>query len=284
MKLIKEINKKLTNSETRDFLADVYYPETVEKLPLVIFAHGYKGYKDWGAWNLMAEKFAKAGFFCVKFNFSHNGTTLENPNDFADLEAFGMNNFSKEISDFKVVLSQCLHHEKVDAENVTIIGHSRGGGISVIEALEDDRVKNLITWAGVSSFGNRFPADERLEEWRNSGVMFSENKRTHQQMPHYFQYYEDFKIHEQRFNIQFAAQHLKKPFLIVQGTNDDAVKQKEAHLLHEWCKSSELMLLENANHTFGAKEPWEAQDLPKDLEKVVEISTDFLNKNFNRQA
>ena len=26
------------------------------------FAHGYKGYKDWGAWNLMAEKFAKNGF------------------------------------------------------------------------------------------------------------------------------------------------------------------------------------------------------------------------------
>ena len=35
----------------------------------------------------------------VKFNFSHNGTTLESPSDFKDLESFGNNNFSKELYD-----------------------------------------------------------------------------------------------------------------------------------------------------------------------------------------
>ena len=277
MKLNIERNTIIKNRKTRDFLADAFYPENEDQLPLVIFAHGYKGYKDWGAWNLMAQKFAEAGFFFVKFNFSHNGTTVEKPTDFADLEAFGQNNFSKEMSDYDEVLNYFCNHDKVDSEKIAIIGHSRGGGISVIKAFEDDRVKRLISLAGVSNFKYRFPTKDRFEEWKNSGVMYSENKRTHQQMPHYFQFFEDFERNEQRFDIQHAAQHLVKPFLIIQGTDDDAVKDKEAFLLNEWCKTSELLVLENANHVFGAKEPWTENQLPNHLQEATSAIIEFIN-------
>lgn len=280
MKIAVEKNIIIKNAETKDFLADAFYDETAENLPLVIFAHGYKGYKDWGAWNLMAEKFAEAGFFFVKFNFSHNGTTLENPLEFDDLEAFGNNNFSKEMSDYDEVLNYFSKHPKVDSEKIAIIGHSRGGGISVIKAFEDDRVKLLISLAGVSNFKYRFPNQERFEDWKNSGVFYSENGRTHQQMPHYFQFFEDFENNERRFDIQYAAQHFEKPFLIIQGTNDDAVKDKEAALLHEWAKNSELKMIENANHTFDAKEPWQENELPEDLEMAIFSMIDFLKTNF----
>lgn len=277
MNIIIRKNIIIENHETKNFLADSYFQDTDKKLPLVIFAHGYKGYKDWGAWDLMAKKFAEAGFYFVKFNFSHNGTTLENPKEFGDLEAFGMNNFSKEMSDFKAVLDYFLNDKNIDAKNVSIIGHSRGGGISVIEAFEDDRITKLITFAGVSNFKYRFPRDERFEKWKNEGVMYSENMRTHQQMPHYFQYYEDFADNEERFTIQRAAQNLKKPYLIIQGTNDDAVKDKEAFLLNEWCRNSELLIVEDANHVFGAKEPWEENELPNDLNFIIEKTIDFIN-------
>lgn len=269
-------NILIKNPETRDFLADAFYPENIEKLPLVVFSHGYKGYKDWGAWDLMAEKFAEAGFFFVKFNFSHNGTTIEQPKDFGDLEAFGHNNFSKEMSDYDEVLNYFEKHPNVDSEKIAIIGHSRGGGISVIKAFEDQRIKLLISLAGVSNFKYRFPNQQRFEDWKSSGVMYSENKRTHQQMPHYFQFFEDFEKNEERFTIQYAAQHLEKPFLIIQGTNDDAVKDKEAFLLNEWCKTSELVLIENANHTFGAKEPWLQTELPTELNKATSEMIAFL--------
>ena len=276
MKLNIERNTIIKNPKTRDFLADAFYPESENQLPLVIFAHGYKGYKDWGAWNLMAQKFAEAGFFFVKFNFSHNGTTIKKPTDFADLEAFGQNNFSKEMSDYDEVLNYFENHPKVDPEKIAIIGHSRGGGISVIKAFEDERVKLLISLAGVSNFKYRFPNQQRFEDWKRSGVFYSENGRTHQKMPHYFQFFEDFEENEERFTIQYAAQHLAKPFLIIQGTNDDAVKDKEAFLLNEWCKTSELVIMENANHTFGAKEPWTENGLPDQLNKATSLATDFL--------
>lgn len=275
-KVIGDRNIIIENSSTRNFLADAYFPETSGQLPLVIFAHGYKGYKDWGAWNLMAKRFAQAGFFFVKFNFSHNGTTLEQPSEFADTEAFGLNNFTKEMSDFKRVLSHFLKRKEVDCERVSIIGHSRGGGIAVVQAFEDERVKNVITYAGVSNFGYRFPTGHKLERWKEEGVMFSENTRTKQQLPLYFQYYEDFKAHENRFNIQYAAQHLEKPYLVVQGTADEAVAEKEGLLLHEWCKTSELFLLQNVNHVFGAREPWTTDSMPEDLSRIVEKTIDFI--------
>ncbi|WP_332033248.1 alpha/beta hydrolase family protein, partial [Kaistella sp.] len=280
MKINIQKNIRIKNPETRDFLADAFYPEGTEKLPLVIFVHGYKGYKDWGAWDLMANKFAESGFFFVKFNFSHNGTTVENPTEFDDLEAFGNNNFSKEMSDLDALLAYFSEHPSVDFSKITIIGHSRGGGISLIKAYEDDRIRVLITLAGVSNFSYRFPSGERLENWKNSGIMYSENKRTKQQMPHYYQFYEDFKQNEERFTIQYCAQHLQKSVLIIQGSEDEAVKDKEAFLLNDWCKESELYIIDGANHTFGAKEPWHSDDLPPDLDNAVLRSITFIRENF----
>ena len=274
-----ERNIIIENPETRNFLADAYFTESPEKMPLVIFAHGYKGYKNWGAWDLMAKRFAEAGFFFVKFNFSHNGTTLENPTAFDDLEAFGNNNFSKEMLDYDAVLNHFSKREEIDPERIAVIGHSRGGGITLIKACEDERIKAVVSLAGVSHFGYRFPSGDRMEEWKNSGVMYSENARTKQQMPHYYQFYEDYRTNEQRFSVQYAAQHLDKPLLIVQGSNDDAVKDKEAFLLSEWCKNSQLEILEGANHTFGASEPWKDKELPADLSRATSLMTEFFKQN-----
>ena len=56
-------------SHNKPILADVFYTKNGVKKPVVIFCHGYKGYKDWGAWNLAAEAFANRNVFFIKFNF-----------------------------------------------------------------------------------------------------------------------------------------------------------------------------------------------------------------------
>ena len=92
-------NIALNGSANRKFLLDVFYLQNGEKKPVVIFCHGFKGFKDWGHFNLVGERFAEEGCVFVKFNFSHNGTTPEDPLNFTDLKAFGNNNFSKELED-----------------------------------------------------------------------------------------------------------------------------------------------------------------------------------------
>ncbi|HCA06580.1 acetylxylan esterase [Chryseobacterium sp.] len=278
MKLIKEINIKLGNPETKDFLADAFYPETDEKLPLVIFVHGYKGYKDWGAWNLMAEKFAEAGLFFVKFNASHNGTTVEDPHNFADLEAFGNNNYSKELSDLGVVIDHFVKYPNVDDQRIVLIGHSRGGGISIIKTFEDERINGLITLASVDTL-ERFPRNEALENWKKDDVYYVLNGRTKQEMPHYYQFYEDFENNVHLFDVERATEMAKAYVLIVHGTNDESVSVKNAEHLHILNPNSELFLVENADHTFGSKEPWAEKELPENLKIVTDKCIDFINKN-----
>lgn len=265
----------LENPETQPFLADVFLPETKGNLPLVIFCHGYKGYKDWGAWDLMASQFAKHGFYFVKFNFSHNGTTTENPSAFDNLDDFGANNYSKELSDLEFVINYFSKNSSIDVEKITLIGHSRGGGISIIKAFENPKIKNIITLASVDSL-NRFPKNDDFEQWKNEGVYYTLNGRTQQKMPHFFQFFEDFENNKDRFSIENAVRNLKQPFLIIHGTADEAVHFSSAERLHDWNSNSKLVAIENANHTFGAKEPWEEAFLPKDLEKATNIAIDFL--------
>ncbi|SDJ66811.1 alpha/beta hydrolase family protein [Chryseobacterium jejuense] len=278
MNLISEKNIYLENKETKGFLADAFYNDTQKKLPLVIFVHGYKGYKDWGAWDLMAQKFAEAGFFFVKFNFSHNGTTEDDPHHFADLEAFGNNNYSKELSDLGVVIDHFIQNPHVDQDKIVLIGHSRGGGISIVKTFEDERINGLITLASVDTL-DRFPTGDFFENWKKEGIYYALNGRTKQEMPHYYQFYEDYEKNIHRFDVERAAEMAKAYMLIIHGTEDEAVEVKHAEHLHILNPNSELFLIEGGNHTFGAKEPWGDSNLPNDLNRVIEKSIDFLVKN-----
>jgi uncharacterized protein len=271
----------------KPILVDVFYKTDNSPKPILIFCHGYKGFKDWGAWNVMAKAFAESGFCFVKFNFSHNGGTVEQPIDFPDLEAFGNNNYTKELDDLETVINWVCENSTLktnaNTNNISLLGHSRGGGIVAIKAEEDSRIKKLITLASVCDFKKRFNATSLFNEtsnafllWKQEGVMFVENGRTKQQMPHYFQFFEDFIAHENRLNIQRAVSSLKIPYLIIHGSADTSVSVEEAKTLHQWNPNSTLKIIEEANHVFGTSHPWRKDNLSKELQSAVDVSIAFL--------
>jgi len=279
MQITRNITVK-SSYHTKPIVTDLFYKKNNTKKPLVIFCHGYKGYKDWGAWNIAAEKFANENLFFVKFNFSHNGGTLENPIDFPDLAAFGENNFIKELDDLEDIIewitSNSDFKNEIDTENSTLIGHSRGGGIVTIKASENKKITNVISWAGVSDYGVRFPKGEQLEGWKKQGVSYILNGRTLQKMPHLYQFYQNFKDNEVRLTIKNAVQKLKSKHLIIQGENDEVVLPIEAKNLHTWNPKSELIIIDKMNHPLGCTQPWNDSKMPFHLEKVVKKSIDFI--------
>ncbi|MGL4584956.1 MAG: alpha/beta hydrolase family protein [Flavobacterium sp.] len=270
-------NEVVIEGSARPFLSDSTYITSDAALPLVIFCHGYKGFKDWGAWDKAMDYIAETGCYVVKFNFSLNGTTLEAPTEFNDLEAFGHNTYTQEQNDLTAVINYYKEKPEVDKYNIYLIGHSRGGGTVILQGYYNADVKGVITWAGVSDYRKRFPKGERFEEWENKGVFYSVNGRTQQQMPHYFTFWEDYAMNEDVLNVQKAAQHLKKPTLIVQGTDDPAVPLKEAQLLHQWISSSLLDVVDGADHVFGSKHPYTDDNLPEHLEHVARVTSEFIH-------
>lgn len=279
MQQLLNLNIKSTHHQ-KPIVTDVMYIQNNKKKLIVIFCHGYKGYKDWGSWNLMSDVFVKNNLFFVKFNFSHNGGTLENPIDFPDLDAFGENNFTIELNDLEDVINWIVENpdfkNEADIENIILIGHSRGGGIVCIKASENSKITKVISWNGVSDYGARFPKGKDLEAWKNHGISYVINSRTNQKMPHLYQFYQDFKDNEDRLTIKKAAKQLNKPYLIVGGEDDVVVPPVEAENLYSCNPKSELFLVKEMNHTLGGKHPWESNELPIHLEKVVIKSIEFI--------
>lgn len=281
MVIKKQLNIALPGKHGRPIPADVVATAEGKNKPVLIFCHGYKGFKDWGGWNLMAEDLAKKGIIVVKFNFAFNGGTLEDPIDFPDLDAFGENTYTKELDDLEVVIdwinsSDFPFPETTDPSRLSLMGHSRGGGVVVIKAAEDKRIQKLITLSAVSDLGSRFPQGEELEGWKQKGIAYIENTRTKQQMPHLFDFYEDFKQNEERLTISTSAKSLEIPTLIIHGTEDPTVAVTHAEQLHKWIRSSELFLIEGSDHVFEMSHPWEKEKLPAAMEKVVEKVTGFI--------
>lgn len=244
----------------------------------VIFVHGFKGFKDWGAHNLVAGYFAAQGFNFLKFNFSHNGTTPDHPCDFADLEAFGTNTFTKELLDLDAVITFAKSGEKFpEAKEIILLGHSRGGGISIVQAANDNRVNKLVTWASISDFSTLWRKDQE-KEWKENGVIFSANSRTKQDMPLYIDLLHDLEKNAARLDIKKNASKISIPWLIIHGKADESVLPYNAEKLHQQNNKSEIALIEEANHVFGAVHPYSGDNLPETLKSICDRTIDFLKR------
>lgn len=282
MEITKRTNLQIDGKHNKPILIDLIFKDDKKPKPIVIFCHGYKGFKDWGAWDKMGEFYAEKGYFFVKFNFSHNGTSPDNPTEFLNIEAFGDNNYIKELDDLQTVIDWALtpdfnEAQQIDVKSINLIGHSRGGGIAILKAAEEERINKLITLAAVSDFASRFPKEKELEAWEKKGVQYIKNTRTGQQLPHHYQFYKNFRENRERLNIQKATKNLDIPHFIAHGSNDTTVSIADAGNLFDWSAISKLLLVENANHVFGISHPWNKDELTKEFQHVLNRTVTFLD-------
>lgn len=281
--MIKLKNLELTGAENKPITLDLFYEEKQQQ-PLVIYAHGFNGFKDWGNFDLIADQFVNRGMAFLKFNFSHNGTSPADPENFVDLEAFGNNNYSKELYDLGKVIDwiadpQNEYNNSLDIDNIFLLGHSMGGGIVLLKTAEESRVKAVTTWASIGECKTPWGSwsEERIKEWKLKGVDYSINSRTKQQMPLYFQLYEDYQQNKERLNIVEAVKKINVPILLCHGTADEAVPYTTAELLQQQNENAEILLLDS-DHVFGRKHPWADTTLPAAMQKVVDVTIAFFKK------
>ncbi len=273
MNKIFEIIKRSGN---KDIFIDITYKETLLNKKIVIFCHGFKGFKDWGCFNLVADSFADNDFVFIKFNFSHNGTNSTDMLNFVDLDAFGNNNFSKELDDLGCVIDWVFNSNMFNNLDITLIGHSRGGGISMLKTREDDRIDKVITWASPSNFMKSIDQD-KVNIWKEKGVAYVYNSRTQQNMPIFIQFYQDCIENSSRINIQKAVSNIRIPQLIIHGDKDPTVSLDQALDLKKWNKTSELYIVKDADHVFGATHPYKGKLLPKHFNDIINRSISFIN-------
>ena len=229
--------------------------------PTVIICHGFKGFMEWGFFPPLAELLVERGFTVIRFNYSGSGMR---PGDelVTDLEAFRSNTFSLELIETLRVLQAAGHEiapDRVDPERVGLVGHSRGGGASLLAAAHPDwrdRLKALVTWAGVGTF-NRFDAAAR-ELWHQRGGLPIQNARTGQDLELGIELLADLEHHQDTvLDLEQAAAERTAPWLIAHGADDETVPPAEAQSLERAAAEvKQLLIVEGGSHTFGAQHPF----------------------------
>jgi pimeloyl-ACP methyl ester carboxylesterase len=254
-----------------DILVDVRAGGRGSPRPAVIVVHGFKGFKDWGLWPALADRLARAGYSAVTLNLSGSG--VDDTGEFVYPDRFGHNTFSAELQDLRRVTDALGAGELGVAppSGLGLLGHSRGGATAILQTATDPRIRALVTWAAISTV-DRWPAAQRAA-WRAAGVSEVKNMRTGQVLPQYTDVLDDIERNAAALDIQAAAARIAVPWLIVHGTEDDAVPLAEGERLAAAAPRARFLAIEGAGHKFGAAHPW--RGAPAELERLEDTTLAF---------
>lgn len=275
----------LYSREGEKLRTDLRYDKNGKKKPVIVFLHGFKGFKDWGPFPAFNDRLAASGFVSVAFNFSHNGVGDDLLN-FTELDRFSLNTFTRELQEAEDVIHSIesgalpIESSEIDTETIGIIGHSRGGGIAILAARRMRAVRAIVALASVSSFDRYTP--RQREKWRREGVFQVLNTRTGQVMRLSTALLDDLEMHREQLDILKSAEEtarLEKPFYVIAGEQDLTAPVKESQAIATAAKGpyTQFEVVPKASHTFGAAHPFTG--ITPQLEEVMGKTIGFLQQN-----
>jgi dipeptidyl aminopeptidase/acylaminoacyl peptidase len=275
---ITKTSGSVSSNEGLPIYYDLYVPNghPEKQFPVVIFLHGFKGFKDWGAFPDACVELSAAGFAVLAINFSLNGVG-ENMLDFDELELFSRETLSQDLDDVGTVIQALKNGEitavnaGIDTDSIGLLGHSRGGHTATAAASEYDSVSCLVTWSAVADYNARW-SDEMIADWEQNGVTEIKNGRTGQIMPVKDVVYKDALENADRLMAVKRAKELAVPALFVHSKGDEAVPYTEAEKLYQNCASKEkrMKLIPDSGHTFDTSHPFEEEEFPEAFQQAIE--------------
>ncbi len=240
--------------------------EGVQDAPLLLFVPGFKGFRDWGGWPWLTRSLADTGFVTVRIDLSMNGTTgASDRHD--EPEKFARNTFSHDLEDLAAVLDALPDaHERLGfpAEfsrgPIGVIGHSRGGVVSLLLGSERDEIDAVAT-LGSPSQGYKIFLEEYRQQWRADGFLEIPNVRTGQVLRLEISILDDFEENAERYDVERAVGVSPVPTLLVHGTRDETVPFSASDEIRGWLphpRSRREGL--PTGHTFGFVHPFAGAD------------------------
>jgi dienelactone hydrolase len=227
--------------------------------PVVVVAHGFRGFQDWAFWPEVTDSLAENGFYAVSFDFTR--ITAKEAGLAEDYIA-KVSTVSQELIDLEVILQHVKQKllplsTEADHNRIAIIGHSRAGSSSLITAAEQpEHVQAVVVWNGGAT-----PARGSAEQ----------NVTLLQQIAA-----EDAEENQERFNVAALFKALKQPALIVQGSSDSERLLAVNKQLKEASPDQTFVAIEGADHVFGVRHPYEGATLH--LTEALQTSIHFLKK------
>ena len=201
-----------------------------KSLDILIIGHGVTGNKDRPFIVALAEAIAEEGMAVLRFSFSGNGLS---EGDFRE------STISKEVDDLKAVVSAAVNN----GYRITYAGHSMGGAVGVLAAVADDRIRYLISLAGMvntKDFYDREFGDEKPDEgcmWEDPNCPISSIYKS-----------DMYSI----VSVASKAKEINIPWLLVHGDADDVVPIEDSReILNNVNEHKQIVEIPNADHVFS---------------------------------
>jgi pimeloyl-ACP methyl ester carboxylesterase len=161
------------------------------------------------------------------------------------------------------------------------MGHSRGGGNSLLYALDHpEEVKAAVVWNSIHRVD--FFQPELLVELRNKGITHVINARTGQRLPIRREVLDDIETNRDRFDLLGRLPQLTQPLLLVQGGQDLPGLYEGAVRMAEAAPQATLHVIQEANHTMGAVHPFAG--MTPALEEAIRVTTEFFTHQLGKQG
>jgi dienelactone hydrolase len=256
---------------TRDahpVVADWYAPNGadhggVERV--VVMSHGFKGHRRWGFLPIVAVRLQLKGFGVLAIDFSHNGhvpadgSVVEEVADaFVAPELFRANTIARELDDLSHVLSWLRDPMGGGfllglSPNVAIglWGHSRGGVISILTALEDTGIAALATWSALAHPDHY--TERQKELWRTKGELAFTDYASGTPLALGPEFLHDIEQRRDVYAAGARAQDLAMPHLIVHGEHDPTVPVADSYRFYDTptIRADKKLLRLLTGHTYG---------------------------------
>ncbi|MCC7203983.1 MAG: hypothetical protein IT441_02805 [Phycisphaeraceae bacterium] len=289
------IDWTLAGSDDQPILGTTHLP--AEPLPgrgVMIICHGFKGYKDYGFFPLLAESAAQRGLLAVRFNFSHSGmdnapVASKRSDRFDRPDLFERDTWSRQVHDLRQVTDAVRHGRLpgVDRPNLTVIyfGHSRGGITALLTAAGMGGVQGDIRLSGAIAAVITASAPDtacNLSEpekstLRRHGRLESLSSRTGQMLHVGVAWLQEIEADPAAFDPCRAAAALTCRLLVIHGDADTTVPHLAAeHLAQAAGPRASTRIIPGASHTFNAPNPLPHDAIPPPATaRMIDAACDF---------
>ncbi len=270
----------IEGAEGEPILGDTHVPEGAPR-GVVVIAHGFKGYKDYGMFPRIAETMAAAGMIAHRFNFSHSGMT-NRIETFERPDLFERDTFNKQVFDCRAVIG-AIAAGRIDGTRLpcVLFGHSRGGAAALLTVgrSADDPLPVApvgVVAASAPSACNPLPP-EQADQLLERGFLESPSARTGQALrigrASLSEQLEDPPAHD----LPALVRRIDCPLLLVHGEADPTVPVACAHQLAEAAGvRAEVLIVEGADHVFNTPNPLPADEAASpQLQHLLRALVDF---------
>ena len=250
---------KLLNDHDLPIYGNTHEP-TQKAQACVVLLHGFKGYKDYGFFPLLAHDLCELGLVVHRFNFSTSGMT-DDVSTFARADLFELDTWSRQVDDVRRVV-RAIQSSEIPGNGLPLylVGHSRGGATAILSAglhCNELGLAGLATINAVDRCCRLSKEEQRL--LLTNGHMVTKSARTKQQLKISSNWLREQLEKPDEHNVLLQAEQCGVPACVIQGDADETVNLKDglaiAHKLEV-----PLSVLIGCNHVLNTPNPGKIDD------------------------